>query len=86
MADTAQTFGAKTADRSGTAAHTAYEGAKDAVLDGAHRAKGVAVEGHEALKQFTEESPHTAALLYIGIGFLFGLAIGLGARPAPRRW
>ena len=64
MADTADTFGVKTVDRSGSAANTAYEVAKDKVIGGVHRTK----EAHEAVMRFTEESPHAASMLFLLVG------------------
>ena len=87
MTDTAQTFGTKTTDRSGNAMETAYEETKDAVLEGAHRAKEAMVEGHQAVKRFTEESPHSAALMYVGLGIVVGVVIGMSLTPSkPKRW
>ena len=87
MSETAHTFGTRTADRSGSAMQRTYEETKDTVLEGAHRTKDALVEGHDAVKKFTEESPHTAALLYAGLGFMLGIAVGMSmSRSTPPRW
>jgi len=78
MSDTAHTFGTRTATQSESAMQRTYEGTRDTVLEGAHRTKDALVEGHQAVKKFTEESPHTAALMYAGLGFVLGMAVGMG--------
>jgi len=58
-----------------------YGQAVEAVAEGADTVKQVAIEGHDFLKKFIEENPHTAALIAIGIGIFIGYA----AHQPPRR-
>jgi uncharacterized protein YjbJ (UPF0337 family) len=59
----------------------AYGQAVDAAAEGADAVKQMANEGHDFLKGFIEENPHTATAIAIGIGFFLGYA----AHQPPRR-
>jgi uncharacterized protein YjbJ (UPF0337 family) len=63
------------------AVQNAYGQAADAAAEGAETVKQAAIEGHDVLKKFIEENPHTATLIAIGIGFFIGYA----AHQPPRR-
>ena len=63
------------------AVQNAYGKATDAVAEGAETVKQAAIEGHDFLKKFIEDNPHTATLIAIGIGFFIGYA----AHQPPRR-
>jgi uncharacterized protein YjbJ (UPF0337 family) len=63
------------------AVQNAYGQAADAAAEGAETVKQAAIEGHDVLKKFIEDNPHTAALIAIGIGFFIGYA----AHQPPRR-
>jgi hypothetical protein len=65
MTNTADTFGAKTADRSVNAVDQAYHEAKDTALEGVDIAKKAAVEGHDVLRRFIEDTPHTATVAFL---------------------
>ena len=75
-ANTAETFGVKTVDRSGNATQETYHEAKDLALEGAHRAKEAVVEGHDALRRFIEDRPHTATFTFLVLGCLLGFWAG----------
>jgi len=59
----------------------AYGQALDTAAEGADAVKQVAIEGHDFLKRFIEDNPHTATAIAIGIGFCLGYA----AHQPPRR-
>src|SRR5438105_2853398 len=56
------------------AAQDAYGQAVDVVAEGAETIKKAATEGHDFLKKFIEDNPHTATLVAIGIGIFIGYA------------
>jgi ElaB/YqjD/DUF883 family membrane-anchored ribosome-binding protein len=64
------------------AAQEAYGKTVDATVEGAQTVKDLAVAGHDALKQFMEDNPHTTTAIALGIGLLIGYA---AHRPPPRR-
>jgi hypothetical protein len=68
MTNTAETFGAETVDRSVNAVHQTYHEAKDTVREGVDIAKEAAVEGHDVLRRFIEDSPHTATVAFLAVG------------------
>jgi uncharacterized protein YjbJ (UPF0337 family) len=63
------------------AMQNAYGQAADAAAESAETVKQAAIEGHDFLKKFIEDNPHTATLIAIGIGFFIGYA----AHQPPRR-
>jgi ElaB/YqjD/DUF883 family membrane-anchored ribosome-binding protein len=72
--NTADTFGVRTVDRSGNAAHELYSEAKDAAGAAWHDARKQMNSGHDAVQDFVRERPYTTVLLAFGIGMLLGLA------------
>jgi ElaB/YqjD/DUF883 family membrane-anchored ribosome-binding protein len=56
----------------------------DVAAEGAQTVKGAAVAGHDLLKKFMEENPHTTTAIALGIGLLIGYAVK--RPPARRRW
>jgi len=64
------------------AAQDLYEQAVDIAKDGVRKVSDVAVEGHDALKKFMEENPHTTTAIALGIGIFVGYA---ARRPSQRR-
>jgi uncharacterized protein YjbJ (UPF0337 family) len=64
------------------AAQEAYGKAVDATVESAETVKAVAVAGHDTLKRFMEDNPHTSAAIALGIGLLIGYA---AHRPSARR-
>jgi uncharacterized protein YjbJ (UPF0337 family) len=51
-----------------------YGKAVDTAKDGVEAAKDAAVAGHDFLRKFMEENPHTTTALALGIGVLIGAA------------
>jgi uncharacterized protein YjbJ (UPF0337 family) len=64
------------------AAQEAYGKAVDATAEGADTVKALAVAGHDTVKRFMEDNPHTTTAIALGIGLLIGYA---AYRPSPRR-
>jgi uncharacterized protein YjbJ (UPF0337 family) len=63
------------------AAEDAYGQAVDIAKDSAQKVRDVALEGHDYLKNFMEENPHTTTAIALAIGILIGYA----AHRPPRR-
>ena len=67
------------------AVQDAYGKAADAAMDGAQKVKDAAVEGHDFLRRFIENNPHTSTAIALGVGLFVGMAVH--RRPEPqRRW
>jgi len=49
-----------------------YGKAVDAAKDGAAAVKDAAIAGHDSLRKFMEDNPHTTTALALGIGVLIG--------------
>jgi ElaB/YqjD/DUF883 family membrane-anchored ribosome-binding protein len=49
-----------------------YDQAVDAAKEGVEAAKDAAVAGHDFIKKFMEENPHTTTAIALGIGVLVG--------------
>jgi uncharacterized protein YjbJ (UPF0337 family) len=64
------------------AVQDAYDKTVDAAVEGAQTVKGAAVAGHDFLKKFMEDYPHTTTAIALGIGLLIGYA---AKRPPARR-
>jgi uncharacterized protein YjbJ (UPF0337 family) len=62
------------------AAEDAYGQAVDMAKEGAQKVRDVAVEGHDFLKDFMEDNPHTTA----AIAFAIGIFIGYAAHRLPK--
>ena len=56
------------------AVQDAYGKTVDAAMEGAQTVKEVAVDGHDAVRKFVEDNPHTATAIALGIGLLIGYA------------
>jgi uncharacterized protein YjbJ (UPF0337 family) len=65
------------------AAQDAYGQAVDAATHGAQAIKEAAIGGHDFLKQFMEENPHTTTAIALCIGLFIGYA---AHRPPQRRY
>ena len=63
------------------AAEDAYGQAVDIAKDRAQKVRDVAVEGHDFLKKFMEDNPHTTAAIALALGIFIGYA----AHRPPRR-
>lgn len=61
----------------------AYGKTVDVAIEGAETVKEAAVAGHDYIKKFVEDNPHTATLIALGIGVLVGYAAH--RQPPPRR-
>jgi len=62
----------------------AYGKTVDAAIEGAQTVKEAAVTGHDYLKKFVENNPHTATLIALGIGVFVGYAAH--RQPSRRYW
>jgi uncharacterized protein YjbJ (UPF0337 family) len=62
----------------------AYGKAVDAAAEGAQSVKSAAIAGHDYLRKFMEENPHTTTFIALGIGFLIGYATH--KQPSRRNW
>jgi ElaB/YqjD/DUF883 family membrane-anchored ribosome-binding protein len=51
-----------------------YGKAVDAAKDGVEAAKDAAVAGHDFLRKFMDDNPHTTTAIALGIGLLVGFA------------
>ena len=51
-----------------------YGKALDTAKDGVEAAKDAAVTGHDYLRKFMEDNPHTTTALALGLGVLIGVA------------
>jgi ElaB/YqjD/DUF883 family membrane-anchored ribosome-binding protein len=60
----------------------AYGKTIDAATEGAQTVKDTAIAGHDYVRKFMEDNPHTTTLIALGIGLLIGYA---AHRPPPRR-
>jgi ElaB/YqjD/DUF883 family membrane-anchored ribosome-binding protein len=63
---------------------SAYDKTKDTAMEGAETVKDAALAGHDFLKRFMEENPHTTTIIALGIGLLIGYAAH--RPPPPRSW
>ena len=52
----------------------AYGTTKDTAMEGAQIVKGAAIEGHDFLRKFMKDNPHTTTVIALGIGLLIGYA------------
>jgi uncharacterized protein YjbJ (UPF0337 family) len=69
-------------DQATGAVQDAYDKTVDVATEGAQTVKEAAVAGHDYIKKFVEDNPHTATLIALGIGAFVGYA---AHRPPPRR-
>jgi uncharacterized protein YjbJ (UPF0337 family) len=68
------------------AVQEAYGKTVDAALDGAQTVKDAAVAGHDLLKTFVEDNPHTSVAVALGIGLLIGYTAHRSPPPPRRYW
>ena len=75
------------------AVENVYSKTVSAAVEGAQSVSRAAVAGHDFLRDFMEENPHTTTVIALGIGLLIGgivliviaiVLIVLGARARPR--
>ena len=59
-----------------------YARTTEAAREGAESVKSAAVAGHDFLRKFMEDNPHTTTLIALGVGLLIGYA---AHRQPPRR-
>jgi len=62
----------------------AYGKSRDAALEGAQTVKHAAIAGHDYLRKFMEDNPHTTTVIALGIGLLIGYAAHW--QPSRRSW
>jgi len=55
-------------------AQGAYGKSMDAAVEGVQTVKDAAIAGHDYLRKFMEDNPHTTTVIALGIGFLIGYA------------
>jgi ElaB/YqjD/DUF883 family membrane-anchored ribosome-binding protein len=60
----------------------AYDKTLETAQEGAEAVKDAAVAGHDFVKRFMDENPHTTTIIALGLGLLIGYA---AHRPPPRR-
>jgi uncharacterized protein YjbJ (UPF0337 family) len=61
-------------DQTAELAQDNYSKAVDTAKDGVEATKDAAVAGHDFLRKFMEDNPHTTTALALGIGVLIGVA------------
>ena len=68
------------------AVEDAYGKTVDAAMEGAETVKEAAIEGHDTVRKFVEDYPHTATAIALGIGILIGYAAHRQPQPQRRYW
>ena len=66
------------------AVQDAYGKTVDTAMEGAQSVKEAAIEGHDIVRKFVEDNPHTATAIALGIGFFIGYATH--TQPPRRHW
>jgi uncharacterized protein YjbJ (UPF0337 family) len=66
------------------AVQDAYGKTVDAAMEGAETVKEAVVEGHDVVRKFVENNPHTATAIALGIGLFIGYAAHI--QPQRQRW
>ena len=66
------------------AVQDAYGKTADAAMEGSQSVKEAAIEGHDIVRKFVEDNPHTATAIALGIGFFIGYATH--TQPPRRHW
>jgi uncharacterized protein YjbJ (UPF0337 family) len=56
------------------AVQDAYGKTVDAAMEGAQTVKEATIQGHDVVRKFVENNPHTATAIALGIGFFIGYA------------
>jgi len=72
MADDTKAAAEGLMNQTADAAKDAYGKTVDAAKDGVETAKDAALVGHDFLRKFMEENPHTTTAIALGIGVLIG--------------
>jgi uncharacterized protein YjbJ (UPF0337 family) len=62
----------------------AYGKTMDAAAEGAQTIKGAAIAGHDYLRKFMEDNPHTTTVIALGLGLLIGYVAH--RQPSRRNW
>jgi uncharacterized protein YjbJ (UPF0337 family) len=71
-------------NQAAAAAEELYGQTRDIAREGARTVKEAAIEGHDVLKKFIEDNPHTATLVAMTIGLFIGYTAH--RPPARRSW
>jgi len=74
MADNTKAAAEGLANQAADLVQDNYGKALDTATDGAEAAKDAAVAGHDFLRKFMDDNPHTTTALALGIGVLIGFA------------
>jgi ElaB/YqjD/DUF883 family membrane-anchored ribosome-binding protein len=74
MADNTKAAAEGLANQAADVVQDNYGKAVDTAKDGVGAAKDAAVVGHDFLRKFMEDNPHTTTALALGIGVLIGVA------------
>jgi uncharacterized protein YjbJ (UPF0337 family) len=74
MADNTKAAAEGLANQAAEVVQDNYGKAVDAAKDGVEAAKDAAVTGHDFLRKFMDDNPHTTTALALGIGVLIGFA------------
>ena len=62
----------------------AYRKSMGAAVEGVQTVKEAAIAGHDYLRKFMEDNPHTTTVIALGIAFLIGYAAH--RQPSRRSW
>ena len=74
MADNTKAAAEGLANQAADVVQDNYGKAVDIAKDGVEAAKDAAVAGHDFLRKFMDDNPHTTTALALGIGVLIGFA------------
>ena len=66
------------------AVQDAYGKTVDAAMEGAQSVKEATIKGHDTVRKFVENNPHTATAIALGIGLFIGYAAH--RQPQRRGW
>jgi uncharacterized protein YjbJ (UPF0337 family) len=66
------------------AVQDAYGETVDAAMEGVETVKEAVIEGHDVVRKFVENNPHTATAIALGIGLFIGYAAHI--QPSRQRW
>jgi len=84
IADDAKTQVEGLVDQATGVVQDAYGKTMDAAAEGAQTVKVAAIAGHDYLRKFMEDNPHTTTVIALGIGLLIGYAAH--RQPSRRSW
>ena len=68
------------------AVQDAYGKTVDAAMEGAQTVKEAAIGGHDVVRKFVEDNPHTATAIALGIGLFIGYAAHRQPQPPRHYW